>query len=296
MVQKLPPPHFSYVFKYKISFQNFIFASKTTPKYKKGVLARYMHVCLKFSMMKPCVVTISLSLSWSSHWQEYRQRLCLGQVCKSSVTVVRIWTHQLSLMWHTLLTSMEKQWVSVREQHRACTGRPGRARVSESLRVSGILLRAYIAQLFLTTRPLLITEFPPGPLRKHVWLLFLLTRGQIQTESKNDSIEALWPPVGKRRGGGGWRGERNVSQKRLARANGMTFTELALVLLQFQKTSNICKKKTKKQHRDGIDSPQHTSIGLPPRNIQKGFCSELAWLKLSWVSLLKITVTKQSCW
>lgn len=94
----------------------------------------------------------------------------------------------------------------MREQRRACTGRPGRARVSESLRVSGILLWAYIAQLFLTTRPLLITEFPPGPLRKHVWLLFLLTRGQIQTESKNDSIEALRPPVGKRRGGRGTKG------------------------------------------------------------------------------------------
>lgn len=40
-------------------------------------------------------------------------------------------------------------------------GRAVRARVRESMRESGILLRAYIAQLFLTTRPLLITQFPP---------------------------------------------------------------------------------------------------------------------------------------
>lgn len=77
--------------------------------------------------------------------------------------------------------------------------------------MSGILLRAYIAQLFLTTRPLLITQFPPGPLRKHVWLLFLLARGQIQTESKNDSIEALQTPLEEKvRGEGGRGGERNV--------------------------------------------------------------------------------------
>lgn len=69
--------------------------------------------------------------------------------------------------------------------------------------MSGILLQAYIPRLFLTTHPLLITEFPPGPLRKHVWLLFLLTRGQIQTESKNDSIEALQPPLRKKKGGEG---------------------------------------------------------------------------------------------
>lgn len=40
-------------------------------------------------------------------------------------------------------------------------GRAVRARVRASMRVSGILLQAYIAQLFLTTRPLLITQFPP---------------------------------------------------------------------------------------------------------------------------------------
>lgn len=40
-------------------------------------------------------------------------------------------------------------------------GRAVGARVSESMRGSGILLRVYIAQLFLTARPLLITQFPP---------------------------------------------------------------------------------------------------------------------------------------
>ena len=56
---------------------------------------------------------------------------------------------------------MEKHCVSARGSAWACMGRPDRVRVSESLRVSGILLLAYIAQLFLTTRPLLITAFPP---------------------------------------------------------------------------------------------------------------------------------------
>lgn len=51
-------------------------------------------------------------------------------------------------------------------------------------------------------------------------------------------------------------------RKRLARADGMTFKELALVLLQFQKTSNICWKKKEQGHRDGVESLQRTSI--PP--------------------------------
>ena len=66
------------------------------------------------SMMKPHVVTYKLLLDCSSQWHEYRHASCLCQVCKFSVTAVRIWTHQLCIMWHTPLTSMEKQCVSVR--------------------------------------------------------------------------------------------------------------------------------------------------------------------------------------
>lgn len=132
-------------------------------------------------------------------------------------------------------------------------GRPDRARVSESLRVSGILLRAYIAQLFLTAHPLLITEFPPGPLRKHVWILFLLTRGQIQTESKNDSIEALHPPSWKKNGGGRKCSAEKVGTRQwhdIQRASSSSGPA---------PISETLKHLLKKQHRAG--SPEH--IFLP---------------------------------
>lgn len=51
----------------------------------------------------------------------------------------------------------------------------------------------------------------------------------------------LSDPLLEKEGGAGGLFDR----KRLARANGMTFKELALVLLQFQKTSNICWEKKK---------------------------------------------------
>lgn len=80
---------------------------------------------------------------------------------------------------------------------------PDWARGSESLRVSWILLCAYIPRLFLTTHPLAYYSVSPlRTLRKHVWLLFLLTCGQIQTESKNDSIEARRPLCWKKNVGG----------------------------------------------------------------------------------------------
>lgn len=62
------------------------------------------------------------------------------------------------------------------------------------------------------------------------------------------------PPFGKRRG---VKADRMFSRKRLARANGVTFKELALVLLQFQKN---LKHSLKKQHGDGADSPEHTFV------------------------------------
>lgn len=70
--------------------------------------------CLISSMMKSHVLTYKLLLDCLSQWHEYRHASCLCQVCKCSVAVVRIWTHQLCLMWHTPLTAMEKQCVSVR--------------------------------------------------------------------------------------------------------------------------------------------------------------------------------------
>lgn len=146
---------------------------------------------LKSSMMKPYVVTIR-SLLNSVTGKDYVS-VRFGSVSSPWRGVGQI---DSALQYVTCSANFHgKKGVSG-----ACTGHPGWARVTESLRVSGNLLQAYIAQLFLTTRPLLITEFPPGPLRKHVWLFFLLTWEQIQTESKNDT-EALRPLVGKRREG-----------------------------------------------------------------------------------------------
>lgn len=55
----------------------------------------------------------------------------------------------------------------------------------------------------------------------------------------------LSDPLLEKEGGVGGGGEGVFDRKRLARASSMTFKELALVLLQFQKTSNICWKKKK---------------------------------------------------
>lgn len=162
------------------------------------------------------------------------------------------------------LTSMEKQCES---QWRTSTGRPDWERVGESLRVSGILLRAYIVQLFLTAHPLLIMKPPlPGPLRKHVWILFLLTHGQIQTESKNDSIEALHPqppPRWKKNERGGCSAEKVGTRQwhGIQRAGSGPAP-----------ISETLKRLLKKQHRAG--RPGH--IFVVPGGFNK---VSLAWLK-----------------
>ena len=63
---------------------------------------------------------------------------------------------------------------------------------------------AYIPQLFLSTHPSLITEFPPPEHSGSPRLHFLSTRGQIRKESKNDSIETGRLRVGKQCGAEEW--------------------------------------------------------------------------------------------
>lgn len=116
------------------------------------------------------------------------------------------------------------------------------------------LLRAYIARLFLTTRPSLITEFPPGPLRKHVWLGFLLTHGQIQTESKNDSIDSLQPPppsssVGKRRGGVGGGGRQKCFTDKAGTCHGCDIQRAGFSPAPISQNLKQASKKKKKKKK-----------------------------------------------
>lgn len=126
---------------------------------------------------------------WFNLFSGKRHASCLCQVSQCFVIVVIIQTH--------LAQDAKKSGKYECEECRArlpwdALSQPESGGVWE--RVGSILPCAYIPQLFLTTAPRLLQCFPLGPLRKHVWLLFLLTRGQIQTESENDSIEALKPP------------------------------------------------------------------------------------------------------
>lgn len=209
-------------------------------------------------MMKPCVVSIR-SLLNSVTGKDYVS-VRFGSVPSPWRGVGHI---DSALQYEAYSANFHgKKWVSG-----ACTGHPGWARVTESLRVSGNLLQAYIAQLFLTTRPLLITEFPPGPLRKHVWLFFLLTWDQIQTESKNDT-EALRPLVGKRRGG---KWEREKFYRKCWHAPVVWHLKSwPKSCSNLKKTSNVFTKG------DKADGPEHTLV--PPEEHSRRF---LLWISMT---------------
>lgn len=212
-------------------FHTFLPQMDTAPGFH-GLLYRHIYVSY-FPWWDPVLWRVLLL---SCQWQAKRHASCLCRACKYSVTAVRISAHRLCLMWHTPQTSMEKLCVSVRGGAGPFMGRPAWARVGESLRVSGILLWAYIAQLFLTAHPLLITAFPPWTTQEARLAPF-----PARTRPDSNRIKEWYhwgspSPFWKKRAGGG--GQRNVRQKRLARANGVTFKELAPDLLRFQKPSN----------------------------------------------------------
>lgn len=142
-----------------------------------------------------------------------------------------------------LLTSMEKT-VSKWTLHG--TSRPSEPQRELESEWDPGLLRAYIAWLFLTARPSLITV---SPLVHSGSTFGSVSCSRAARFKQNQRMIALSlckpppPPLEKEEEGVG--GARNVLQTRLARAVDVTFKELALVLLQFQKTSNRVKKKKK---------------------------------------------------
>ena len=169
-----------------------------------------MYVCLIFSMMKPCVVTHKLLFS---QWHEYRHALCLGPVCKCSVTAVRIWTHQLCLMWHTPFTSMEKQCVSVRARQRrpglhgtSCLSKSQWEFESEWDPAPGL----YSPVIFNHPPLCLLQSFPPDHSGSTFGSFSCSHAARFKQNQRMIALRLSNPPVGKRRGEGRRGGERNV--------------------------------------------------------------------------------------
>lgn len=68
-----------------------------------------------------------------------------------------------------------------------------------------------------------------------------------------------------------------MTEKRLARANGMTFKVLAVVLLQFQKAFR--KKEGRGKKSRGTGTGERESFNAPPHlpaKREKGVCGQLA--------------------
>lgn len=116
----------------------------------------------------------------------------IHHVYVSSVSASSLWTHQLNLMYSDV--SGKTAWES-KKQRRTCWTSWLNKSQWEFQTDWDPALGLYSPVIF--NRPPLAyyTAFPPETFRKHVQLLFLLTCSQIQTESKNDSIEALQPPL-----------------------------------------------------------------------------------------------------
>lgn len=150
------------------------------------------HPCLNHSLHLGLILELSsLNCQWAIQVTVI-DNTCMHhghvRVCRFSITVVVMILRGMCSVSCTLAYSFNFPGKTVCECERAGVlglraGRPARARVSESLRMSGLLVWAYIPQLFLTTHPLLITALPPPDHSGSTFgSFFLLTRGQIQTE------------------------------------------------------------------------------------------------------------------
>lgn len=149
-------------------------------------------------MMKPCVVTNK----YPSLWDDKQVRIKSG----SGLTVFRhrgenLDTSSRPHVAHAV--NFHGKTVSKCERE-AAAGLHGTSWLSPSQTESESewdpASRLYSPVIFKPPPLCLLQSCPPSrPLRKHVWLLFLLTCGQIQTESKNDSIEAPQPPCWKKK-------------------------------------------------------------------------------------------------
>lgn len=122
------------------------------------------------------------------------------------------------------------------------------------MRVSGILLQAYIAQLFLTAHPFAYYSVSPPDHSGSTFGSFSCSHAARFKQNQRMIALRLAIPLlekrgGRRRRGGGVEGRKEeeeegcLAEKTLARVGGVTFKGLAPVLLQFQRPSNIWKKR-----------------------------------------------------